>query len=113
MQHGLIHALNFGQGRRLFELQPGIVWHDGSWLFSKCIGDKPIRLISNVACILATIGFVAAGAGLIASQFWWHSVTVASAVLSSLIFILFWDGEMLQLGNEGGYGFLFNFIIIV
>ena len=28
--HVLIHLFYFGQSRRLFELQPGMVWPDGS-----------------------------------------------------------------------------------
>ena len=29
--HGLVHLLYFGQSARLFELQPGMGWPDGSW----------------------------------------------------------------------------------
>lgn len=41
--HGMAHLLYFGQSRRLFELQAGMVWHDGSWAFSKFLGEDATR----------------------------------------------------------------------
>ncbi|MDH5387177.1 MAG: hypothetical protein OEY06_01865 [Gammaproteobacteria bacterium] len=63
--------------------------------------------------MLVTIGFVVTGTGFISMLFCWHYVIVTSAVLSSLIFILFWAGKLHQLDNQGGYGILINFVIIV
>lgn len=69
--HGLVHLLYFGQSRRLFELRPKMVWPDGSWAFSKLVGDtrsSPVdettRLLASVALVLAAIGFMAGGLGL-------------------------------------------------
>ena len=40
--HGLVHLFYFAQSRRLFELRPGLVWPDGSWAFSKLLGEQKL-----------------------------------------------------------------------
>jgi hypothetical protein len=111
--HGLVHMLYFGQSARLFELQPGMVWPDGAWTFSKLLGDAPTRNLANVACVLAAIGFVAGGIGLFAGQDWWRPVVVASAAFSAVLFLLFWDGKAQRLDDKGGIGILINLAILV
>jgi len=111
--HGLVHLLYLGQSRRLFELQPGMVWPDGSWAFSKLFGDEATRWLASVFCVLAAIGFVVGGTGILVGQAWWHPVVVGSAVLSAAIFILLWDGKMQKLADKGGIGILINLAILV
>ena len=60
--HGLVHMLYFGQSARLFELQPGMVWPDGAWTFSKLLGDAATRHLANIACVLAAIGSIESSA---------------------------------------------------
>ena len=111
--HGLVHLLYFGQSWRLFELQAGLVWPDGSWAFSKLLGEKRTRLLASISCVLAAIGFVAGGAGILLAQGWWRSVVVGSAAFSAIIFSLLWDGKMKKLHDKGGLGLLINLAILV
>ena len=111
--HGLVHLFYFGQSRRLFELQPSMVWPDGSWAFSQLLGDDVTRLLASICCVLAAIGFVAGGIGILVSQAWWRPVVVASAAFSAVIFILFWDGKPQKLADKGGIGLLINLAILV
>jgi hypothetical protein len=111
--HGLVHLLYFGQSWRLFELQPGMVWPDGSWAFAKLLGDEATRVLASVACILAAAGFVAGGIGLLVKQAWWRPAGVGSAAFSAIIFLLLWDGGLQQLDNKGGVGLLINVAILV
>jgi uncharacterized membrane protein YphA (DoxX/SURF4 family) len=111
--HGLVHLLYLGQSWRLFELQPGMVWPDGSWAFSKLLGDDVTRSLASIACVLAAIGFVAGGIGILVGQAWWRPAVVGSAAFSAIIFILFWDGGLQQLDNKGGIGLLINVAILV
>jgi hypothetical protein len=111
--HGLVHLLYFGQSWRLFELQPEMVWPEGSWALSKLLGDEATRLLASISCILAAIGFVAGGTGILVRQAWWRPVVVGSAAFSAVIFILFWDGEMQKLDNQGGIALLINIAILV
>lgn len=110
--HGLVHLLYFGQSRRLFEMQPGMVWPDGSWLFSPLLGDETTRLLASIACVIAALGFGAGGVGLFASQAWWRSVVAASAVFSAVVFLLFWDGAARHLDQKGGIGILIDLAIL-
>lgn len=111
--HGLVHLLYFGQSRRLFELQPGMLWPKGSWAFSKFFGDESTKSLASISCVLAAIGLIAGGIGILVSQAWWHPVVVGSASFSALIFILFWDGELQKLDDKGGIGLLINIAILI
>ena len=58
--HGLVHMLYFAQSARFFELQAGMLWPDGSWAFSKLLGDATTRMVAGIFCILVAAGFVIA-----------------------------------------------------
>lgn len=111
--HGLVHLLYSGQSQRLFELQPGMVWPDGSWAFSRLFGDETIRMLASVSMVLAAIGFVAGGAGILVRQAWWRPVVLGSAAFSAVIIVLFWDGVLRNLDDKGAIGLLINLAILV
>jgi hypothetical protein len=111
--HGLVHLLYFGQSRRLFELRPGMVWPDGSWAFSRLLGDEATRLLASFSYVMAAIGFVAGGIGILLGQAWWRPVVVGSAAFSAVIIFLFWDGKMRKLNDQGLIAVLINMAIPV
>lgn len=110
--HGLVHLLYFGQSQRLFELQPGMVWPDGSWLFSRLLGNGASRSLASIACLLAALGFVAGGTAILLGQSWWRPVVVAAALFSTAIYILFWDGGLQKLPDQGVIAILINLAIL-
>ena len=110
--HGLVHLLYFGQSRRLFELQAGLVWPDGSWAFSKLFGDGAARWLAGISCVVAAAGFVAGGIGIMVMQAWWRPLIIGSALFSALLYILFWDGKIAKLADKGGIGLLINLAIL-
>jgi uncharacterized membrane protein YphA (DoxX/SURF4 family) len=110
--HGLVHLLYFGQSAKFFELQPGMVWPDGSWTFSSLLGNATARNLASIFLILAAIGFIASGAGVLLKQGWWLPAAASAAIFSSAIFIFFWDGVMQHLDNKGGVGILINLAIL-
>lgn len=110
--HGLVHLLYFGQSRRLFEL-PGLAWPDGSWAFSTLLGVEATRLLASTLLMLATLSFVAGGAGVLLGQGWWRPLVVASAVLSGVIFAVFWDGVLQKLPDKGAIAVLINLAILI
>jgi hypothetical protein len=111
--HGLVHLLYFGQSARYFELQPGMLWPDGSLIFSRLLGDEAVRNLASVMLVLTTIGFVIGGTGILFRQEWWRPVVTGTAVFSAIVFILFWDGISKALDNKGGIGVLINIAILV
>lgn len=110
--HGLVHLLYVGQSQRLFELQPGMTWPDGSWVFSRPLGDEATRVLASACCVLAAIGFVAGGAGLLLRQAWWRPVVVGAAAFSAIMLLLLWDGRMQRLDDQGGIAILINLAIL-
>jgi hypothetical protein len=111
--HGLVHLLYFGQSQRLFELRPGMVWPDSSWVLSRFIGVKAIRWLASIAFVLAAFGFITGGVGILLSLPWELRIVLGAAVYSSFIFILFWDGNLHKLDDQGGIGVLINIAIIL
>jgi hypothetical protein len=111
--HGMVHLLYFGQSARYFELKPGMVWPDGSWAFSKLLGNEAARNLASISLILAAMGLIVGGVGILVNQAWWRPVVVGVAAFSSLVYILFWNGRMQNLDGQGGIGLLISIAILV
>ncbi len=111
--HGLVHLLYAGHSARRFELKPGMVWPAGSWAFSRLLGDEATRNLASISLVLAAIGFVAGGIGILVSQTWWRPVIVCAAALSAVAYSLFWNGRMQNLDGQGGIGLLIDLAILV
>jgi len=110
--HGLVHLLYFGQSTRLFELQPGTLWPDGSWAFSKLLGENGTRTLIGILCVMAAAGFVAGGAGMLFRQSWWRVVVVATAAFSAALYLLSWNGRVQHMDVQGGVGLLIDVAIL-
>lgn len=110
--HGLVHLLYLGQSQRVFELQPGMTWPDGSWTLSKLVGDEATRSLASALCVLAAIVFVAGGIGLLAKWSLWRPIVLSGAVLSTMVYLLMWNGKLKGLDNQGGIGILINLAIL-
>lgn len=110
--HGLVHLLYVGQSQRLFELQPGMIWPDGSWIFSRLLGDPRARLLATGLLVMAAVGFVAGGVGILAGQPWWRPLAVGTAAFSATLFVLFWDGGWQNLDDKGAFALLINAAIL-
>ena len=111
--HGMVHLLYAGQSWGLFELRPEMTWPKASWLISKLLGDQAARILATSFLVLTAIGFVSGGLGLFLQADWWRTATAISAVFSSLIFIVFWNGKFQGLDDQGGIGILINLAILV
>lgn len=111
--HGLVHLLYFGHSRRAFEMKPGMMWPDGTWVFSKFLETDVIRSIAGIACVIAAAGFVAGGIGLLGKMQFWCPVTISAAVFSSILFILLWDGTFYNLDGQGWVGVIINAMVLI
>ena len=111
--HGLVHLLYFGHSAGYFELSPGLAWPDGSWAFNKLFGDAGTRSLANVLLFVTALGFVAAGVSVLAKLSWARPLTIGAAALSSLVYLLLWDGAFKQLPDKGVFAILINLVVIV
>ncbi len=110
--HGLVHMLYFSQARRTMELSSGMTWPDGSWAFGWLLGEAGTRTAAAIACNLATFCFIAAAGALIFHYVWWRGALIIAASFSSLLYILFWNGRLENLGDQGFIGILINLILL-
>ena len=111
--HGLVHLLYLGQSARWFELQPGMNWPDGSWSISRLLGIRHTRTISSVSCVLASAAFIVAAFAVFFSLSWRTEAAIASAALSGGIFVIFWNGRLQNLANQGAIALLINVAILI
>jgi len=111
--HGLVHLLYFGQSARYFELRPGMIWPDESWAFSRLFGDEAARNLASISLILAAVTLVFGGIGILLSQAWWRPVVVGAAAFSSIVYILFWNGRVQNLSDQGAIALLINMAILL
>jgi len=111
--HGMVHLLYFGQSARYFELKPGMVWPDGSWAFSKLLGNEAARNLASISLILAAMGLMAGGIGILVNQAWWRPVVVGATAFSSIVYVLFWNGRMQNLDAQGTIGILIDMAILL
>ena len=109
--HGLVHLLYFGHSWH-FKLQPKLGWPDGSWAFSRLASDEIAHRLAGIACVLAALGFVAGGIALWARLSWRHPMVLGSAAFSTLIYLLFWNGKMQRLSDQGIIAIIINLVII-
>ncbi|MCL7452527.1 MAG: hypothetical protein M8467_05720 [Anaerolineae bacterium] len=110
--HGLVHLLYVGHSLRLFELQPGMAWPDGSWAFSKVLGDGRVRPLVAMFLVLAAMGFVAGGVAILLQQPWWRPTVVGAAAFSAVLFVLLWNGGWQNLDDQGLFAILINAVIL-
>jgi hypothetical protein len=111
--HGIVHLIYLGQAQRYYEMQAGMIWPDGSWLFSRLVGEKAVRSLAALGCLLAAVGFVGAGVGVLANLGWWRPVVVIAAATSTAVFVAFWDGKLHKLGERGLFGILINIAVLL
>lgn len=111
--HGLVHLLYVGQAVRILDLRTGMTWPDGSWAFSKALGDIATRRVAGIACALAATSLVAGGVATLTAQSWWREAVVGSAAFSGVAFVLFWNGKAQSLSNNGLFAVLINLAIVL
>ncbi len=109
--HGLVHVLYAGQSWRFFEMQTEMMWPDGSWLLSRFLSKTKMRWIAGIMCIISAAGFAWAGIAMSTESGGWLQMVVGATGLSSVVFLIFWNGESSHLGDQGAVGILINILI--
>jgi hypothetical protein len=68
--HGLVHLWYVTMSLQLVEVTAEMGWTGKSWLLSNFLGEGILRPLAVVLYILATLGFVVGGVGLLLEQSW-------------------------------------------
>ena len=111
--HGWAHVWYIILSQRLLEIKGEVGWTGESWVLSGFLSEQVLRNVATVGYSVSLIGFMAGGAGLLLNQGWWRSVTLASAVVSLVTVILFWDGKFTMLTEKGLIGLLIDVAVIL
>jgi hypothetical protein len=111
--HAIVYGLYVGHAVRLFELQPGFTWPDGSWALSGLIGNAGVHMLVAVLFSLVAAGFAIAGVALIARQAWWGPLASVTAIVATVSLVLLWNGRLQGLDTQGAYAILINVGIVV
>ena len=111
--HGLVHLWYFTLSQRLVEFKPEMGWTGRSWILSNFLSDATTRFVASILFVLAAIAFVVSGVGIFGRTGWWWSMLLGSAVFSSAIIFLLWDGNMRLVVQKGLVGFLINVAILL
>jgi hypothetical protein len=110
--HGWAHVWYVILSQRLIEFKEEMVWTGESWVLSGFLSESVTRLISTLGYSVSLIGFVAGGVALILGRDWWRPITLASAIISSVTVVLFWDGKLSMLKERGIIGLLIDLAVI-
>ncbi len=111
--HGLVHLLYMGHGLHFFELENGFIWPDNSFLLKNIFSLQQKRLIAAVWCVLATLAFVLSGICILFDFIRCNTIIVAAVAISSIHFVVFWDGQLKKLNTQGGIALIINLSILV
>jgi hypothetical protein len=111
--HGLVHLWFVTLSQGWVEFQSDMGWSGQSLVLSNLLGAGSTRTLATAFYLLATVGFVGSGVGSIIQHDLWRPVAAASAVLSSVTILLFWDGGTDMLVEKGLLGLLINVGVIV
>jgi hypothetical protein len=111
--HGLVHLWYVVLSQKLVTFQPEMGWNGRSWLFTNVLEDSRTRSLAGLLFVLATIGLVVSGIGVMARGEWWRPVLIGSTVLSSVTLVLFWDGSTDLIVQKGLLGLVINGAILI
>ena len=116
ISHGLVHLWFFTLSQGLIKFQPGMRepgWTGRSWLFTSLLGESTTRSLAGILFVLAAVAFVVSGFGIFFRADWWWTALIGSAVFSSVIILLLWDGSLQLAVDKGVIGLLISIVILV
>jgi hypothetical protein len=111
--HGLTHLWYVALSLRFVKITVEMGWTGKSWLLSDLLTEGVTRSIAVILYILATLGFVVGGVGLLFEQGWFRSLIVSGSVISIVAVLLYWDGLASKLVEKGLIGLLLSIGFLV
>ena len=108
--HAMVHAMYAGQALRWFELREGMAWPLEARLLSS-VSDDSLRVFAAIAIGITSVTLIAGGVGIYLDATWGGGVTVAAAIVLSLLHLLLRDGDLRTSPDQGHYGIIINLVI--
>lgn len=111
--HGLVHLLYMGHSLNYFELEKGFIWPDNSKLLANTFSLQTKKLFAGVLCIIAAISFIVSGICVLIGHRWQYLGGIFAVIMSTVLFIVFWDGSRIKLHTQGAIAIIINMLILV
>ena len=111
--HGLVHLLYMGHSLNYFELEKGFIWPNNSKLLGNIFSLPTIKMLAGVLCFIAAISFILSGTCVLIGHSYQHLVSIISVIVSTVLFIAFWDGSRIKIHTQGGIAIIINILIFV
>jgi len=106
--HGVAHMVYTSLALGWIPAGPGQPNTAASWLLTGPLGAQGTQNLGAVAFTMLTVAFAITAAGIGLRQPWALSWLVGSAIASSLVILVFWDGSLANATSKGGLGLLIN-----
>lgn len=110
--HGWVHFVYVASSRGWFGSGEGWGWNGRSWLLSGALDDQVILDVASVFFVLAALGFVAGAVAYVLAWNWWEPALAGAAILSTLLYVVLWDGQFTHLAEKGAVGVLVDAAIV-
>lgn len=112
--HGLAHLVYTALALHLIPVAVGHEnWTGSSWVLASRFGEQGARATGALAFASLTILFVITTIGLAWRLPWAQTWLATSAVLSSAMLLLFWDGSFQDLSEKGIIGLVINILLLI
>lgn len=110
--HGLVHFWPATLSWRLVEFRPEMGWTGASFVLSRFLSESTVLTLAGVLFPIAAIVFVVSGIGVAQHADWARWLLTVSAVFSSLVLVLYWDGSAQMLVQKGLIGLVINVLVM-
>ena len=111
--HGLVHLWYVVLSQGWVEVEEAMGWNGTSLLLSGVLPEGVVLDGASVLYVVVAAGFVVGGVGYAVRARWATPVLVGSAVLSTVVVLLMWDGQLDRLADKGLLGVLINAFVLV
>lgn len=111
--HGLVHGLYLAHARQLMDITKDLAWPVDSWVLAALVEERWLRITAAVLLGAAGLGFGASGLALLAGGSWWRTPLVTAGGISTLVYLLFWDGQFHRLADQGFLALVINLALLI
>lgn len=111
--HGLVHVWYAVSSQGWVDVEEAMEWNGESWVLSGVLPDGIVLGGASVLYAVVAAGFVAGASGYVLDTDWSTSVLVGSAVLSTVVLVVTWDGRFDLLVEKGIPGVFVNAFVVL
>ena len=111
--HGLVHGWYVVLSQGWVTLEDAMGWNGESWLLSAVLPEGLLLNLASVLYLVVAAGFVAGGIGYLIESDWAPRLLVGTAILSTVVLVVMWDGRFDLLVEKGILGVFINVVVLV